>query len=257
MPFSTSVCRTAAVRKVEGACRLSCSCGPGQWPGRDVDGQENGAEGPTAFGSGEKRNHPWADWQARSSLEPSAHQQSHPAHVVVRAGIVWRTSAHKGSPFLRRRAPAPNTADHEGSPGGSRSLASHRGTLRRGGRNADQQNAQEAVRGEATFRSRGRGRPGGTRTRTRRRCALGVPQGVRNTGRAADGGHGSRGTGSVRSLCGRCGAGARHHAWTCRIRPAACLCSRGSDCTTRMGRSCRCAGASVRRTVGKAVRGEP
>ena len=74
MPFSTSVCRTAAVRKVEGACRLSCSCGPGQWPGRDVDGQENGAEGPTAFGSGEKRNHPWADWQARSSLEPSAHQ---------------------------------------------------------------------------------------------------------------------------------------------------------------------------------------
>jgi len=32
---------------------------------------------------------------------------------VVEAGIVWRTSAHKGSPFLRRRAPAPNTADRE------------------------------------------------------------------------------------------------------------------------------------------------
>jgi len=48
--------------------------------------------------------------QARSSLEPSAHQQSHPAHVVAGAGIVWRTSAHKGSPFLRRWAPAPNTA---------------------------------------------------------------------------------------------------------------------------------------------------
>ena len=79
-----------------------------------------------------RNNHPWADWQARSSLEPSAHQQSHPAHVVAGAGIVWRTSAHKGSPFLRRRAPAPNTADHKGSPGGSRSLASHRGTLRSG-----------------------------------------------------------------------------------------------------------------------------
>ena len=53
----------------------------------------------------------------------------------------------------------------------------------------------DTVRGEATFRSRGRGRLNGTRTRTRRRCALGVPQGMRNTGHAADGGHGSRGTG--------------------------------------------------------------
>lgn len=73
----------------------------------------------------------------------------------------------------------------------------------------------------------------------------------------ADGGHGSRGTGSVRDLYGRCGAGARPHAWMYRIRPAACLCSRGSDCMTRTGHSCRCAGASVRRTAGKAVRGEP
>ena len=91
----------------------------------------------------------------------------------------------------------------------------------------------------------------------RRRCALGVPQGVRDTGHAADGGHGSRGMGSVRSPCGRYCAGARHHAWTRRFRPAACLCSRGSDCTTRMGRSCRCAGASVRRTADKPAPGEP
>jgi len=38
---------------------------------------------------------------------------------------------------------------------------------------------------------------------SRRRCALGVPQGMRDTGRAAEGGHGSRGTGSIRSLGGR------------------------------------------------------
>ena len=38
-----------------------------------VERQEKGAEGPRAFGSGGKKNHPWADWQARSSLEPSAH----------------------------------------------------------------------------------------------------------------------------------------------------------------------------------------
>ena len=51
------------------------------WPGwnsvkpdRDVDRQEKGAEGPAAFGLGGKRNHPWADWQTRLSLEPSAHQ---------------------------------------------------------------------------------------------------------------------------------------------------------------------------------------
>ena len=51
------------------------------WPGwnsvkpdRDVDRQEKGAEGPAAFVLGGKRNHPWADWQTRLSLEPSAHQ---------------------------------------------------------------------------------------------------------------------------------------------------------------------------------------
>ena len=97
-------------------------------------------------------------------------------------------------------------------------------------------------------------------TDKRRRCALGVPQGVRDMGHAADGGHGSRGTGSVKSLCGRyCHKGveiARLRVWTRRIRPAAYLCSRGSDCTTRRGRSCRCAGAWVRRTAGKRARRE-
>ena len=149
---------------------------------------------------------------------------------------------------LHRRAPAPITADHEGSPGGSCSLASHRETLREGGRNADQQNARGAARREATFRSRGRGRLGGTRTdqegvarwASRRACG-GVrdratpPKAARLTG-----------NGAVRSLCGRYGAGARRRAWSCRIRLAACLCSPGSGCTTRTGRSCRCAGAWVR-----------
>src|SRR3546814_4012191 len=75
-------CRRAAARcaacrvlggKDGGSCRVSCSCGPGPLGGgRDVDGQEKGAEGPAASGSGGKRNHPWADWQARSSLKPSA-----------------------------------------------------------------------------------------------------------------------------------------------------------------------------------------
>src|SRR3546814_6242932 len=60
-------CRRAAARcaacrvlggKDGGSCRVSCSCGPGPLGGgRDVDGQEKGAEGPAAFGSGGKRNH--------------------------------------------------------------------------------------------------------------------------------------------------------------------------------------------------------
>lgn len=40
--------------------------------GRSVERQEKGAEGGEAFGSG-GRNHPWAEEQARSSLEPFAH----------------------------------------------------------------------------------------------------------------------------------------------------------------------------------------
>src|SRR3546814_15798067 len=50
-------------------------------------------------------------------------QQTHPAHVVVGAGIVWRTSAHKRSPVFHRRAPAPITVNPERSPGASQSDA--------------------------------------------------------------------------------------------------------------------------------------
>ena len=177
MPFSTSVCRTAAVRKVEGACRLSCSCGPGQWPGRDVDGQENGAEGPTAFGSGEKRNHPWADWQARSSLEPSAlsnHTRPMSWLGPASSGAHPRT---KGARFCtgghRHRLPLTT----KGLPVARAAWQATGRPFAEGGRNADQQNARGAARGEATFRSRGRGRPGGTRTRIKKALRAGRPAG--------------------------------------------------------------------------------
>jgi len=38
-----------------------------------LKGRRKAPKAPGAFGSGGKKNHPWADWQARSSLEPSAH----------------------------------------------------------------------------------------------------------------------------------------------------------------------------------------
>ncbi len=152
MPFSTSVCRTAAVRKVEGACRLSCSCGPGQWPGRDVDGQENGAEGPTAFGSGEKRNHPWADWQARSSLEPSAHQAITPGPC---RGRVSRWLVQPGKP--------------PGDP-------SQRAEETQINRTRVVRLAEKLPSGPAA----GDGWAGRAHG-SRRRCALGVPQGMRRS----------------------------------------------------------------------------
>lgn len=112
---------------------------------------------------------------------------------------------------------------------------------------------------EATFRSHGRHGWAGRAHESGRQCALGVPQGMRDMGHTADGGHDSRSTGSVRSLCGRCCYGvecARHHAWTRRILQAMCLCSRDTCCTTRTGRSCRCAGAWERRRAGKWALGE-
>ncbi len=44
----------------------------------------------------------------------SQHQQSHPTRVVAGVDILRHTSAHKGSPLFRRRAPAPNTVDPRG-----------------------------------------------------------------------------------------------------------------------------------------------
>ncbi|KGT50099.1 hypothetical protein NY96_19925 [Xanthomonas citri pv. fuscans] len=46
-----------------------------------------------------------------------------------------------------------------------------------GGRKADQQNASDAIRGEVTFRSRGRGRLSGTRTRIKKVLCAGRPAG--------------------------------------------------------------------------------
>ena len=44
----------------------------------------------------------------------SPHQQSHSTRVVAGVDILRHTSAHKGSPLFRRRAPAPNTIDPMG-----------------------------------------------------------------------------------------------------------------------------------------------
>jgi len=87
----------------------------------------------------------------------SLRQQSHPTRVVAGVDILRHTSAHKGSPLFRRRAPAPNTVDPSGLltarsgtslPGVRRPLVIDRSTSING-------IAAEAIRGRATFSSRG------------------------------------------------------------------------------------------------------
>jgi len=179
---------------------------------------------------------------------------------VAGAGIVWRTSAHKGSPFLHRRAPAPITADHEGSPGGSCSLASHRETLRRGRKKrrsterawcGSQRSYLQVPRPGTAGRDAHTDQEGVARWASRRAC------GTRAAPPKAGTAHGERGRSGALAAATSITTWARGRAWSCRIRPAACLCSPGSGCMTRTGRSCRCAGAWVRRTAGMPALGEP
>lgn len=76
-------------------------------------------------------------------------QQSHPTHVVAGAGIVWRTSAHKGSPLFHRRAPAPITVNPERSPGASHddTAAKYQGTHRR---RREYQRSRESARSDSS-----------------------------------------------------------------------------------------------------------
>ena len=115
---------------------------------------------------------------------------------------------------LRRWAPALNTADHKGSPGGSRCQASHRGPLRsgrrkqtsrtRGRRFAEKPSGPAAGDGST---GRAHGQEGVARWATRRAW----------DSHAFETGCGPRETESVRRLCGRCYASAKRHAWRTRF----------------------------------------
>ena len=127
-----------------------------------------------------------------------AHRQSHPAHIVVGAGIFWR---HPRLDFAVGLA----STNAEPSPGGSRSLGCP-GTFAEA-ETSLQKPAREAVRGLPSGPTRDGWAGHGSK-------AVRGSTGVRE-GTGPDGGHGSReGTGSVRrSLCGRCCAGADRHYW--------------------------------------------
>ena len=87
----------------------------------------------------------------------SLRQQSHPTRVVAGVEILRHTSAHKGSPLFRRRAPAPNTVDPRGlqTARSGTSLPGVRRPLVINGSTSINGIAAEAIRGGATFSSRG------------------------------------------------------------------------------------------------------
>ncbi|SSW73788.1 hypothetical protein AVE30378_06135 [Achromobacter veterisilvae] len=204
------------------------------------------------------RNHPWADEQARSSLEPSAvsnHTRPMSWLGPASSGAHPRT---KGARFCagghRHRIPLTTKGLRV-----ARAAWQATGRPLRSGRKKHR-SAERAWRGSqrsylqfpwpgTAGRDAHMDQEGIARWASRRAC------GTRATPPMADTAHGKRR--AVRSLCGRCGAGVRHRAWTCRIRQAACPCSLDSDCTTKTGRSCHCAGAWARRTAGKPALGEP
>ena len=204
----------------------------------------------------EDKNHPWADTGSSRRQSCSLRQQSHPARFVAGAGNLWHASAHKGNPLFRRWVPAPNTVDPEGSPGGSRLRHARRQETLRGERENHRsvRLALPAVRGEIAFSPRGHG-PRGAHAVARRDRHAGVPHG--------DAGSASRRQGwPAKSLVsvpisspwamsgGTC---VKSFDGGLTMPGARCPCSRGSGCTTRRRRSCRCAGAWPRRTPGRPV----
>lgn len=129
-----------------------------------------------AFGWMTKECHPWAATGVGPSSKPPLHQQSHSTGIVAGVDILWHASAHKGSPLFRRRAPAPNTADREGSPDGS-----HRQAI--GGPFAAAEGMQTRRTRGVRFAEKPPSGPAAGAGRTgrahgaRRRCALGRPAG--------------------------------------------------------------------------------
>ena len=141
---------------------------------------------------------------------------------------------------LHRRAPAPITADHEGSPGGSCSLASHRETLRRGRKKRRSTERAWCGSQRSYLQVPRPGTAGRDAPRIKKALRAGRPAGhaaecgTGATPPKAGTAHGERGGQEPLRPLRR---GREAPRLSCRIRLAACLCSPGSGCTTRTGRA--------------------
>jgi len=183
----------------------------------------------------------------------SPHQQSHSTRVVARVDILRHTSAHKGSPLFRRRAPAPNTIDPMGL------LTARHGTV--GQASGDLSSSTGAPRSMESRQTRfaekrpshlaGPSRAARCAHRCRRRRVLGNPARRGRLAPPLEMPGVARGFVGVRTPCGKSAACAAPHACLSSYRSPAFPCSPDSGCMTRKRCSCRCAGAWVRRTVGR------
>ena len=218
---------------------------------RSGSNNDQQAEGPWAF-SRRVEKPPVVCGSPGRRQSRSLHQQSHPTRVVAGVDILRHTSAHKGSPLFRRRAPAPNTVDPRGlltarqgsEPSGDPSSSTE------ASRSMELQQTRFAENRPSRLASPSRGRE--TRTPLQKETCAGESRWVREVGAPPSETAGvAKGFVGVRMPCGKPAACAAHRACLPRCRPAAFPCSPGSGCMTRKRRSCRCAGASARRTVGR------
>ena len=212
--------------------------------------------GPEGLRRERKSNHPWAESRPGRRQSQSLRQHSHPARFVAGAGNLWRASTHKGSPLFRRRAPAPNIFDLKRSPDISQACGPRRQEAACSSTEAPRSVEPRRARSgeEQPSRPAARNGPAERAHCCRRERALGSPAGRGRFAPPSAAAGVAEGNLGVRSPWETDAAGRAQRACLPRLRPAACPCSPGSDCTTRMRRSCQCAGASVRRTVGTSER---
>ena len=157
-------------------------------------GKDQQAEGPRAFS--QRRAKPPVGCSSPGRRQSrSLHQQSHPTRVVAGVDILRHTSAHKGSPLFRRRAPAPNTIDPMGL------LTARHGTV--GQASGDPSSSTSAPRSMESRQTRfveerpshlaGLSQDSETRTPLQKEACAGESRRVRKVGLA--GGNGRRGEG--------------------------------------------------------------
>lgn len=167
---------------------------------------------------------------------PSAHIRAQREPIVPPAGTGTEYRRPKGSP--------------DGSP--QHGLARRQETPRHRRKHLDQWNRSRCdSRRSDLLVSRTRRRVVRRAHRCRRRRVLGSPAGCGRLASPLETAGVARGFVGVRTPCGRHAACATYRACLSSCRSAAFPCSPDSGCMTRKRRSCRCAGASDRRTGGR------
>ena len=200
----------------------------------------------------EKRETTCGLWQSRPSSKPLAASAIAPDPC---RGWGRHPSAHIRAQREPVVPPAGTGAEYrrpEGSPDGSplHRLARRQETPPHRQKSLDQRSrGQRESRRNSLLVSRTRRGAARRAHRCRRRHVLGSPAECGRLAPPSEKAGVAQGFVGVRTPWRRHAAYAAHRACLSRCRPVAFPCSPGSGCTTRKLRSCRCAGAWVRRTA--------